>query len=228
MKHVIYHTEYYNRNEMFCQREEECDAYFNTLPEDDSANTERRAPIGCRLLQPKLLESQLTKEQWETLAAKKPDYQLRYASMYDVDENQYAIYAIYERVFETDNEPEEYSACVSFGENDEVTLDLCVVPQDHESLDEHMTYWEEVTPQDGEIVKTGNGISIVSSTKPDRDKMVRVSYGAWSITGKWDAMEQESPGIFIYHCHNSLFRFDITFNIERYLWDGNYESLLHE
>ena len=40
-------------------------------------------------------------------------------------------------------------------------------------------------------------------------------------------MEQVRPRVFVYHCHNALFRFDVTFNLERDAWDGDYESLLH-
>lgn len=225
MKHVIYHTDYYDHAGSIL-RDEECDAYFNTLPDDDSADTEKRAPIGCRLLEPKFVPSRLTKEQWESLMAKQPDYQLRYASLFDTDEG-YAIYAIYERVYEDDELQEMYMACMSFGKNDDVTLDMCVVPLDYELGDEHVTQWDEVEEKEGETVKTENSIRIVSCADPEKDRQIRVYYGGWTISGKWDSMEQVRPYVYVYHCHNALFRFDVTFSLERDSWDGDYESLLH-
>ena len=134
MKHVIYHTEYYDRNEMFCLREEECDAYFNTIPEDSSALQETIPPIGCRLLLPKLVPSRLTKEQWEHLRIKKPDYELKYASLCDGENGEYSIYAIYEKWLgdEKDGEISEvFPVCVSFGENEDVALFLHAIPIDY-------------------------------------------------------------------------------------------------
>ena len=226
MKHVIYHTDYYDQAGNIL-REEEYDAYFRTLPEEGSTDIAKCPPVGCRLLQPKLVPSRLTKEQWEILKAKQPDYQVRYASLFDTDDG-YAIYAIYERVFEDVDFQEEYMACVSFGENEELTLGMCVVPEDYDLGFEHVTRWDEVAPRDGDIVNTEKGIRIVSSSDPKMDKGVSIHYGGWTISGKWDTMEQIEPRIIVYHCHNSLFRFDITFNLERYPWDGDYESLLHE
>lgn len=226
MKHVIYHTDYYDHAGNIL-RDEEYDAYFNTLPDDDSEDTEKLPPIGYRLLQPKLVPSRLSNEQWESLIAKQPDYQLRYASLFDTDEG-YAIYAIYERIIEDDELPELYMACVSFGENDDVTLDMCVVPMDYDLGNEHVTKWDEVEAKEGETVKTENCIRIISCADPDKDKQVRVYYGDWTISGKWDTIEQVRPRVFVYHCHNALFRFDVTFNLERDAWDGDYESLLHD
>lgn len=123
MKHVIYHTDYYDHAGNIL-RDEEYDANFNTFPDDKKAlDRAAQPPIGCRLLLPKLVPSRLSKEQWEALIAKQPDYQLKYASLFDTDEG-YAIYAIYERIFEDDELPELYMACVSFGENDDVTFNL--------------------------------------------------------------------------------------------------------
>ena len=118
--------------------------------------------------------------------------------------------------------------CVSFGEKDDVTLDMCVVKEEYDVGNEHVARWNEVTPQNGEIVKTENGIRIVSGQRSEHDKQVCVYYGDWTISGRWETIEQLSPRLFVYHCRNSLFRFDVTFNMERYPWDGNYESLLHE
>ena len=95
MKRVIYHTEYYDNNGQFL-REEEQDAYFNTLPQD-SSQLEIEPPIGCRLLQPKLVPSKLSKEQWEYLKAKKTDSELKYASLCEEGNGGYSIYAIYEQ-----------------------------------------------------------------------------------------------------------------------------------
>lgn len=227
MKHVIYHTDYYDHAGNIL-RDEEYDANFNTFPDDKEAlDRAAQPPIGCRLLLPKLVPSRLSKEQWEALIAKQPNYQLRYASLYDTDDG-YAIYAIYERFFESDELPELYMACVSFGENDNVTLDMCVVPMDYDLGNEHVTKWDEVEAKEGETVKTENCIRIVSCEDPRKDKQIRVYYGGWTISGKWDTMEQVRPRVFVYHCHNALFRFDVTFNLERDLWDGDYESLLHD
>ena len=169
MKHVIYRTEYYHPNEIFCYREEEYDAYFNTFPDDKEAlDKAAQPPIGCRLLLPKLVLSRLTKEQWETLIAKKPDYQLRYASLFDTDER-YAIYAIYERIFKDEDWPKlYYIACVSFGENKEVTLDMCVIPEDYDTGDNHYTFWEEDTSKEEETIKIVNAIRILSSVDPQK------------------------------------------------------------
>ncbi|MBR2166856.1 MAG: hypothetical protein IJ920_00740 [Paludibacteraceae bacterium] len=226
MKHVIYHTDYYDHAGNIL-RDEECDAYFNTLPDDDSESMEKFPPNGCRLLELKIVPDRLTKEQWESLMAKQPDYQLRYASLFDTDEG-YAIYAIYERLCEDDELQKMYMGCIAFGQNDDVTLDMCVVPLDYELGDEHVTQWDEVEEKEGETVKTENSIRIVSCADPEKDRQIRVYYGGWTISGKWDLMEQVRPYVYVYHCHNALFRFDVTFSLERDAWDGNYESLLHD
>ena len=96
MKHVIYYTEFYSNNGTSL-RAEESDAYFNTIQGDYSDFREKVPPIGCRLLQPKLVPSRLTKEQWEHLCAKKPDYELKYASLCDGENGEYSIYAIFEK-----------------------------------------------------------------------------------------------------------------------------------
>ena len=48
MKHVIYHTEYYDNKGTFL-REEENDAYFNTLPADMTRDI-RKAVMECETL----------------------------------------------------------------------------------------------------------------------------------------------------------------------------------
>lgn len=74
MKHVIYHTDYYDHAGNIL-RDEEYDANFNTFPDDKEAlDRAAQPPIGCRLLLPKLVPSRLSKEQWEALIAKQPDY----------------------------------------------------------------------------------------------------------------------------------------------------------
>jgi hypothetical protein len=47
------------------------------------------------------------------------------------------------------------------------------------------------------------------------DKQVIIYHNGWTIVGKWDKMEQVSKDNFVYHCHNSLFPFKITINIEK-------------
>ena len=44
MKHVIYSTEFYSGNGTFL-REEENDAYFNTIPEDSSGSKEKEEVV---------------------------------------------------------------------------------------------------------------------------------------------------------------------------------------
>ena len=116
--------------------------------------------------------------------------------------------------------------CVSFGENNDVTLDMCVVKEEYDLDGDHITRWYEVTPQDGETIKTDNGISIISNPDPEKDKQVIVYYGDWTISGKWDTREEEPERTIIYHCHNSLFRFDVMFDISRDPGNGDYEELL--
>lgn len=123
---------------------------------------------------------------------------------------------------------EEYMAHVSFGGSEKVTLDMCVASENYDLEDEYITKWDEVKAHEGQMVKTENGIRLVSSSNPIQDKQVQVFYGGWTISGKWNKMEQISPLLFVYHCQNDLFLFDITFSRKRYPWDGNYESLLQE
>lgn len=226
MKHVIYYTEYYDRLGNFL-RKEECDAFFFTLPDDTEAlDIAAQPPIGCRLLLPKLLEDKVSEGDWRAFAAKKPDYQLKYASQYDVGDG-VAIYSVYERLFE-ENEPHEpYSVHVSIGDGEDLTLDMCVVPLDYDLGDIHVTRWAKVT-QEEDVFMASKGIDVVASSNPANDKEVHIYYGDWAIRGRWYSMEQIAPFEFVYHCRNSLCRFDVIFNIERYTWDGNYESLLHD
>lgn len=222
MKHVIYRTEYYKRNEIFCFKEEESDAYFNTIDDDDADKTEVQPPIGCRLLLPILLKGKLSQEQLDILTDKKPGYNLRYASIYDVGENQYAIYTVYERIFKGEEyKGEGYWAHVSFGEHDDVVIDMYVIPTDYSLTSKHVTLWNAVNS-----IKAENGISIFASDNPDQDKVVIICNGDWTISGKWYRMEQISQYEFVYYCRNSLFHFKVTFNIESSAGDGNYDDLL--
>ena len=217
MKHVIYSTEFYSGNGTFL-REEENDAYFNTLPEDSSGSQEKIPPIGCRLLQPKLVPSRLTKEQWEHLCAKKPDYELKYASLCDGENGEYSIYAIFEKWLGDEDDgdiSEVFPICVSFGENEDLTLDMHVIPIDYALDDKHITRWDEALFEGTNISKTDNYITIVASPETTKDKQVIIYHNGWTIVGKWDKMEQVSKDNFVYHCHNSLFPFKITINIEK-------------
>ena len=208
MRHVIYRTEYYNSAGELLD-DEESDAWFGTMKGDPTVEFEAEPPIGCRLLLPKLLSSRLSKEQWEILQSKKADHKLKFASLYDVNENQYAIYAIYERVFEEEESDEEYSLCVSFGSNDEVCLRLFVIPIDYDLGDIHTTRWDAICFEGTTLVKTDDCVHITSK------KEVIIFYKDFTIEGKWLSMEQISKHEFVYHCKNSLFPFDITINIER-------------
>jgi len=208
MKHVIYRTEYYSNTGAFL-RDEENDAYFNTIENDPTIEFEVKPPIGCRLLQPKLVPSRISKEQWAVLSTKKPDYQLKYASLYDVDKDRYAIYAIYERFFEEEESNEVYSLCVSIGSKKELTLYLFVIPVDYDLGDRHTTKWDAVNFDGTTPVKTEDCVHITSNNK------VTIFYKDFTIEGEWLSMEQISQYEFVYHCQNSIFPFDITINIER-------------
>ena len=215
MKHVIYSTEFYSGNGTFL-REEENDAYFNTLPEDSSGSQEKVPPIGCRLLQPKLVPSRLTREQWEHLCAKKPDYELKYASLCEEGNGGYSIYAIYEQWlgYEKDGEISSvYPVAVSFGDKEEVMLEMHVIPMDYIAGEEHITRWDEALFEGTDISRTENYIKIISSPDPAQDKQVIIHHNSWTISGKWETMTQHPDGLFIYHCRNSLLAFDITINI---------------
>lgn len=99
MRRVIYLTEYFEQGGQFL-RKEEYDAYFHTIPEDESANTDAETFKGCKLLHPKHVPSRLTQEQWDVLLSKKPGCQLLYASLFDVSDTQYAIFSMYEQKIE--------------------------------------------------------------------------------------------------------------------------------
>lgn len=211
MKHVIYRTEYFDHSGKVL-RTEEYDAFFNTFPDDTEAlDIAAQPPIGCRLLLPKLVAGKLTEEDWLAFAAKKPGYQLKYASRYDLNADQYAIYAIYEKLFEDDGPFEPYLVRVLIGGSKDLTLDMCVEPLDYDLGDIHITRWEAIGP-DAE----GKGINIVASSNPANDREVQVHYGDWTISGRWESMAQIAPFEFVYHCRNSLFRFDVIFNVERF------------
>ena len=216
MKRVIYHTEYFDNNGQFL-REEEQDAYFNTLPQD-SSQLEIEPPIGCRLLQPKLVPSKLSKEQWEYLKAKKPDSELKYASLCEDANGGYSIYAIYEQWlgYEKNGEISSvYPVAVSFGDKEEVMLEMHVFPMDYIAGEEHITRWDEALFEGTDISRTENYIKIISSPDPAQDRQVIIYHNNWTISGKWETMEQVFKDIFVYHCHNSLFPFKITINIEK-------------
>lgn len=209
MKHVIYYTEYYDHLGNLLRKEEN-DAYFNTFPDDKEAlDIAAQPPVGCRLLLPKLLSGKLSEGDWRAFAAKKPDYQLKYASQYDVDDG-FAIYAIYEQLLDDEEFPEPYMVHVSFGAGNELTLDLCVAPLDYDLGDIHITRWEAVGP-DAE----DKGISIVAGDNSTQDRQITIYYEDWTVSGRWETMEQVSKDVFKYHCHNSLFPFTVTINIER-------------
>lgn len=219
MRHVIYRTEYFNRaGELL--RDEESDAYFNTMDGDPTLEFEAQPPVGCRLLQPKLVPSRISAEQWEILKSKKSDYELKFASLYDVDENQYAIYAIYERVYEDIDSNEVYTLCVSMESNDEVSLHLFVLPIDYDLGDCHTTRWDAIEYDGTTPVKTDDCVHITS------DRKVTIFHKDFTIIGKWESMEQISKCEFVYHCHNSLFPFDITISIQRDTCSDNYENTL--
>ena len=217
MIHVVYYTEFYDSHGTFL-RCEESDAYFNTLPEEASVFPGTVPPVGCRLLLPKLELSRLTKEQWENLRTKKPEYELKYASLCDGENGEYSIYAIFEKWIgneENGEISEVLPMCVSFGKNDDVTLEMHAIPIDYALIDEHITRWDEALFEGTDISRTDNYIKIVASPDSTKDKQVSIHHDDWTIIGKWETMEQVSKEIFVYHCHNSLFPFKITINIEK-------------
>ena len=218
MKHVIYNTAYFDSNGQFL-REEEQDAYFNTLPQDELELPDDFPPVGCRLLQPKLVPSRLSKAQWEYLKAKKPDCELKYASLVDGENGNYSLYAIYEKWlgYEKNGEISSvYPIAVSFGDKEEVTLEMHVIPFDYQLEDEHITRWDEALFKETDISRTENYIKIISSPNPAQDKQVIIHHNSWTISGKWETMTQQPDGLFVYHCRNSLFAFTITINIKQY------------
>lgn len=50
---------------------------------------------------------------------------------------------------EQDNR-EPFMVCVSFGEADEVTLDMIVIQEEFDVADDHLTRWSEITHKDEE------------------------------------------------------------------------------
>lgn len=69
----------------------------------------------------------------------------------------------------------------------------------------------------GEVIEEkGNWLrSITCPDYPANDKQIEFFRNGWNIRDKWYKMEQVSKDIFVYHCHNSLFPFKITINIEK-------------
>lgn len=90
-----------------------------------------------------------------------------------------------------------------------------VIPIDYALDDKHITRCDEALFEGTTISKTDNYITIVASPETTKDKQVIIYQNGWTIVGKWDKMEQVSKDIFVYHCHNSLFPFKITINIEK-------------
>ena len=156
--------------------------------------------------------------------AKKPDYELRYASLCDGEDGEYSYYAIYEKWLgneENGEISEVFPACVSFGKNDDVKLELHVIPFDYSIDDEHITRWDEALFEGTNISRTDNYIKIVASPVATKDKQVIVYYNGWTISGRWETMEQASKDLFVYHCRNSVFPFDVSINIEKYSGDNS-------
>ena len=92
-------------------------------------------------------------------------------------------------------------------------LEMHVIPMDYIAGEEHITRWDEALFEGTDISRTENYIKIISSPDPAQDKQVIIHHNSWTISGKWDKMEQVSKDNFVYHCHNSLLAFDITINI---------------
>lgn len=90
-----------------------------------------------------------------------------------------------------------------------------VIPFDYQLDDEHITRWDEALFDGTDISRTENYIKIISSPDPAQDKQVIIHHNSWTISGKWETMTQHPDGLFVYHCHNSLFPFKITINIEK-------------
>lgn len=214
MKHIIYYTEFYNSDGTFL-RKEESDAYFDTIHPENQSHLGNKPPIGCFLLLPKLLSNKLSKEHWANLAAKKPDYQLKYATLCEESTGNYSIYAIYERVIAEEKAGQVYSIALSMGRQDEVSLDLNVIPTDYDIGGEHVTLWDEVAFEGTTRYITDNYVCIKASQDPSEDRKIIIHHSGWTVIGKWETMEQVSKDIFVYHCHNSLFLFKLTINIEK-------------
>ena len=212
MKHVIYHTEYIDAKGMF-QREEEYEAYFNTLPSDFHCSA-RMAFNGRRLLNPAHRECHLSKEQLECLKSKKPGYELKYVSIYDVDDGNRAIYAIYEKMIPDEKSKAIYSASVEIGEeNNGVSFAMDVFPTDYDlSYDEHITRWDGVRCAGTDILPTDDWISFCESSDAAKDRHVTIVHGNLSMFGICEKMIRKNKFVTEYHCRNSLFPFIITLN----------------
>jgi len=213
MRHVIYHTEYIDARGMFL-REEEYDAYFNTLPEDFQPS-EQSAFNGCRSVKPAHRDGNPAKGQLERLKAKKPGYEQVFLNINDVEDGNRAIYTIYEKMIPDEDAPRAiYYASVEIGEaNNGVSFAMDVIPVNYElSGDEHITRWDGVRCEGKGIFQTGDWISICESPDAAKDKHVTIVHGSWSISGKWEKMVRKNKFVTEYHCRNSLFSFVITFN----------------
>lgn len=134
----------------------------------------------------------------------------------DGENGNYSLYAIYEKWlgYEKNGEISSvYPIAVSFGDKEEVTLEMHVIPFDYQLDDEHITRWDEALFVGTDISRTENYIKIISSPDPAQDRQVIIYHNNWTISGKWETMTQHPDGLFIYHCRNSLLAFDITINI---------------
>ena len=221
MKHVIYHTEYIDAEGRFL-REEEYDAYFNTVP-SDIQGLERTAFNGYRIFNPTHRKCNIGKEHLERLKSKKPDYELKYVSIFGAEEDQRAIYAIYEKMLPDDEYGVIYSAGVEIGEeNNGVSFSLDVTPIDYDILyNEHVTRWDGIRCDGTGIFPTGDWISFLESPEDDKDKRVSVVHGNWSLHGKWEKIIHKNKFITEYHCRNSLFPFVIILNTAHTQEDWN-------
>jgi len=211
MRHVIYRTEYIDARGMFL-REEEYDAYFNTLPEKFQPSG-RTTLNGC--LRPAHRDGNPAKDQLERLKAKKPGYELVFLNLYDVEGGNRAVYTIYEKMIPDGDAPRAiYYASVEIGEaNNGVSFAMDVIPVNYDlSYDEHITRWDGIRCEGAGIFQTGDWISLCESPDAAKDKNVTIVHGSWSISGKWDKMVQKNKFVTQYHCRNLLFPFVITFN----------------
>lgn len=109
-----------------------------------------------------------------------------------------------------------YAVSISFGEHEEVRLEMFVIQTDYYVDDDLHCRLDEVVYEGTDIVRKNNWLRILSSKDPAIDKHIELYHNGWFLLGQWDTMEQPSADIVIYHCHNSLFPFTITINSEQY------------
>lgn len=201
MTHVIYRTEYFNRDGSFINREEvSVDLY--KLPVDDAA-IECARPESWKILQSMFVESILSKELFDHLLANIPDnyYHLRYAALYNMPDGRYVIFSIYEKYGEQveltinifngetirySNPNEQWVQLGNDYETDRIEIS--------KSIDGHGSPWVWIG---------------VRQFEKEKRPQACMSFGDWYLSGKLDSVEHISPIETHYLCSTPDFQFTI-------------------